>query len=565
MSHHPPRVPRSIERERRAFLIVFTAILVLGALAIAIVGNARAESIPTDGPQLSGTITQDKSLVAFWTRDADGTAVFVKDGDTLRSDALEVITYAPLANTHNGTMYLTFVWERNETVTKQTVVNGTVETTRELVWNETDRQTYPVLAFANSLQNTELSLPSKHGDRLTVYYTPLGPGESEPAVGEDGQRLMRITHDTSYLYAKLPQQNVQGNYSSAIETVAIALVVALAGVWASKFAYKKSGGYVPPLDPGLTILGVLLGGGIVAYLAWTYYREELVVKGLIPPLIAFWLLVTVLSLQIWREPAPTWQFKRYHTGIEQSQPEVDIWSVSVPARAHDPHPLTDDPRDVQYVTDSWKDFAYRLIGARTYLSHPDERNWYYDVHNHTSIVREHILRDQLAGGMCQRCIAIGVLEPKRRPHLALEKDPTVWASWIPRLRFHKLARREMPLSPWGTDKEVLSVLQDLITMEACAEERTVLQVRVTQLEAEVRAGILEKTRKFFEEFLVREDAAIGGLTLEESRKRLFPVKAATMPKDEQQKGAPGTPERPGTPAPAAAAAAPTPSSGGTPP
>lgn len=535
-SLHPRKVPRSRHHAARALLWRFVGALALVAIAALVASSfAAAAPLPSDGPQLAGIIAPDKTFFGFWTYRPDG-AEFIRDEAALRTEALHVVVYAPNLDPSASRVSLTFVWERQVEVERERTVNRTlpdnstervVEKYKEMVWNETDRRAYEVQAGASSVEDTALSLLPKKGERLSIYYLSGARGDEAPAIGADlGVRLVQFSHDTSPLYAKLAQPTLETNYVRLGQVLMLALGVTIVGLFASRWVYKRAGGYVPPVDVASATIGTVIGGGIAFYIVWTYWREGLVLKGLLPPLVAFGFIVAFFSLQVWREDSDKWQFKRYAPGIERAQPEVHIWDVRVPSRLTDPHPRSDDPTDVQFVTDSWRDFVLRVLGGRMYLRHPDDRNWHYKVDNHPSIVREHVLKNDLAPAVCQRCLQRGEVEPHRRPHLTLEKDP---GQWFPRLRFHRVAIRDMPLSPWGADKEVIAVISNLQTMDACASERSALQVQVAKLEAEVRGGIWDKARRFFDEFLLREKAAVAGVDVETIRPKATDERKLTTP------------------------------------
>lgn len=465
---------------RRTTAVAIASLLVLGAIAAAAI-VARAAPVPGDGPQLAGVVTPDKTLWSFWVYGLDGRTEFVRTDDVLRVDELHVVTYAPIADTVDGRLLLEATWERAEEVTQQSVVNGTVSTRTLTMWNQTLVRAFEVEASAVRIEDTALELPSHRDERLTLRYGP--------------HTLLVVTHDTSALYVKLPRQQLQERYLDHAYALLLALGVAAVAIRGSRWIYTRAGGYVPDV-PMPVWIGLGLVGGVAIVMLWLNSREGIVLRGIWPPLVLFGVVVALFSLKVWRQDSDSWLFFRLAPSAESSQPEIRVWTRAVP-RAQ-PSDEEDPDRalgEFLWIDTSWRGFAHRLIGGRTYLRVPDGREWFYNVQNHAHYRRVYLLAKDVASWA--------------RPKFVWE-----WKGWRPSVRYEKVAVTDLPVSTYAESETAMQVITDITELKAVAETYRRLQFENSRLRSALQSASVDKARGMLFEQLRAAFAARHGIPLE---------------------------------------------------
>lgn len=469
-------------------ILLFAALAFVLAVILIASSFASAGSIPTGGPQLGGKIAPDQTAFMLWYFGSDGAGRFVQDGETFKADALHVVTFAPTADIgDDGKVELVFIWERNETIVREEIdANGNVSRRVELVWNETDRIRMNVDASSHAFENTELRLPDKHGERLTIAYLMPGKkkeGSDEPPPPRE-YRLAQFTHDTSPLFERFAGENREQKYLVTAKFLFIALGCNASALVFAHAIYKRAGRYVPRLHPAIWIAGALVGVSLL-FAMWLYWREGLVLKGLGPMATGYFLLSTFLTLQVWPESNRQWIFFRLRSDIGSGGPAVSIWFRAIPNDGGDDERAeTEDPRLFHYVETTWGAFFLRvLFGARTFLELPDDRKWCLTVDNSTRYRRAYFLN--------------GDLVTRELPGFYLEH---IEGNRLPRIRFRKFGFVEVPVSGYMAKDAVLDVISDLKTREEVGEGYTKARADRAEALAKLRAGTIEKAGALMDEY-----------------------------------------------------------------
>lgn len=504
------------------FPIVLLSAIAFFLLVILIAGTvAQAAPAPAGGPRLGGGALPDGSLVGLFTFDTTDRARWLSEMDTLESSSLWVFVYNPSVRHETNQMELTFTWEVPVTVTKEVVVDGEVQTRTETVWNVTDQRTFFVSAPVRQVDYTELELPKKDGERLTI------------TAGARNTTLEQLTHKTSPVLVKLPRQVVQDAWVTLLQILAMALAAAAVGVVLSRWLYNKAGRHVPALGKGAWVGGLLVVFLIGLHL-WQTNREGLVLSGSTPPLAVFSVVVCFFTLQVWRDEPEKDLYVRIHDSVDSDTPRHSAYVRYIP-HGEDPHPLSDDPRHVAIVHDDWRNFAWRVfMRARWYLELPETHRWHYN--------RE-------KGPFRRLYILDGAkpFETVEEPHI----------DWFPNgIRFpwihiHRRGITRAPVSPWAQKEKVVDVLANLKEQQEMARQHQDLLVEAGTLRAEIKSGVDKRAQELMDKMFLAIRAVSTGESFEAAKKRHAEMKAATEKKSVpiaenggQGAGAPVTPPPP---------------------
>lgn len=474
-------------------LVLLAAIAFVLAVLVVVSSLANAAPAPAGGPRLGGGAAADSTLIGAFVFDTAGEVLWIDEVDTLRVSSIWFAAYGPNNKNEDQQIEINFTWERSETIVIQEVINGTTVTRTEQVWNTTDARAFLVSAPKRGIDYTEIELPKKTGERLTITY-------------EGGGRVMRIAqveHHTSPLYEKLPRQVRQDDYVEELQVLIAAFVAAVVGVVLSRVVYEKAGRHVPRLTPRFWAL-TLVGMGAVAFWFWYENREGLVLRGSLPPLAAFSLLVGFVTLQVWREEPDADLFLSIHDKIETNQPEFSAYRRYIP-QGDDPRPLSTERNHIRYVEDTWRAWAWRVFfGARTYLELPPTNKWHY-ARDAGPFRRLYILDGS------------GELETVQRPHF--DWFPNMHATTglgrlKPILRIERMGITKVPVSPWAQHNAVVRVLANLKAQSTVAKEQQDLLVRNAELEAALRSGVVSRARKMMDQLLLALRAVRTGKEFE---------------------------------------------------
>lgn len=492
-------------RSRLAFpIVIFAALAAVLAVVLLASTIASAAPAPAGGPRLGGAAAADGTLIGAFTFGPDGQAVWLSEIDTLRTSSIFFLVYNPNLRHESGMVDLTFRWEKSETVLKQVMVNGSLETTSETVWNTTDQRTFQVSAPYRNVDFTEIEVPRKEGERLTILYEGQG---RELRVGQ-------LTHHTSPLYAKQPRVDLQTAWITALKLLGMALVAAGLGVMLSRWAYVKAGRHVPEVTGGMWALTVVVLGGVF-FMLWQQNREGLVLNGSIPPLAVFGLLVAFHTMQVWRDEPDAYLFVRIHDDVGAAQPTFSSWRRYIP-KGDDPHPLTEDPRHVRYIDDNWRAFAWRVfLGGRTYLELPESHRWNY-IADRGPFERLYVLDGDKN------------FETVEKQRIEIFPPDATWrpSSW---LRVHRRGITSVPVSPWAQHLTTVRVLANLKGQQAVGKEHQDLLVRNAELEAALKSGLVTGTRRMMDRFLLAQRASRTGKEFQVTLDEHEDMKRATDP------------------------------------
>lgn len=526
---HIRRVPRTRERIAPLIATLIAAVLILGTLIA--LPLAQATPSPAGGPRLGGGAAHDGTLFGSFTFEQDGKAFWLNELSVLQTGTIWILVYNPNTKTEAGLMDLTFTWETGTPTTVQESVNGTLVTRVETVWNVTDIRTFQVNAPYRNIDYTEIELPKKDGERLTITY-----GEG----GARSFRLAQLEHTTSPLYAKQARQVLQDKFVDALKVLTMAAAAAAAGIVVSRWVYNKSGRYVPSVGAGFWILGIIIGGAAAVWL-WTQNREGVVLNGSLPPLAVLATLVCFFTLQVWRDEPDAFLFLRIHKTMEDNTPRASTWKRYIP-QGEDPKPLSEATNHQRYVDDSWGAFFWRfLLDARTYLEYPQTHRWNYEGAR-GPFRRVHVLDGDKE------------FETTEKPHF--DWFPYGWR--LPWWTIHRRGITQVPVSPWAQKEKLVDVLANIVTQQEMATDHQALLVEAGTLRAEIRSGVDKRAQELLDKVLLAIRAVSLGESFEEAKKKHEEIKRTKEAKKKPlpDQGGQGTtepipvPTTPTVPAPA---------------
>lgn len=452
-------------------------IVVVAVVALLVVDVADAASVPRGGPQLAGVVAPDQTLLIPWTFGENGRAEFVADGDRLRVDALHVMTYAPTANVTGGELSLRFVWEREVPAVTESpgLTNGSTTTQEATVWVENSSREILVAASGRSVQNTEIELPERHGERLSIYY-----GEF---------RVLQVTHDTSAAFRTVPGGLAQDAWLGDLRILGAAFAVTVVGIGSSRVVHRAAGGVTPKFTGRFwsILIGLTLA---TASFAWSARREDVVVWGLAPLLVAYFLLVVLVGLLFWRGGAETHLFQRIAPKDGGERTVMHVWERKAPSvRLLQDHPYADRPDMILSAENTWRDFGRRLVGLRRWLQVPDSASWYYPVDGARHQDDDAIHRVYLLNGDFHEDTA-------RHFHVDRPKG-----AWFPRLRVTRDVVIPVPVAPPAFDEHYMQVLVGHRKQEQTATHVHKLEMENMDLQAKRETAVTEKARTIAEKWI----------------------------------------------------------------